>query len=226
MNAAGVSVFYGAFDVETCVAEIRPPVGSTVVSARFQLQRPLQLLDFDLLEMVVAKASHFDPDYAMKMERALFLRAFGRRIAEPVMPGEEGFGYLATQIVAAYLAQRADPPLDGMIYRSTQTGGRGRNVVLFNHASRVISDPTPTQGPGMSVVDPRLETLMLIPDSIEITDIRAVTYDQPRRSVEFWELELEERSAIRTKSQPSDRQRADPRLGASDYRIEQVRVEA
>jgi len=193
MNAAGVSVFYGAFDVETCVAEIRPPVGSTVVSARFQLQRPLQLLDFDLLEMVVAKASHFDPDYAMKMERALFLRAFGRRIAEPVMPGEEGFGYLATQIVADYLAQRADPPLDGMIYRSTQTGGKGRNVVLFNHASRVISDPTPTQGPGMSVVDPRLETLMLIPDSIEITDIRAVTYDQPRRSVEFWELELEER---------------------------------
>jgi hypothetical protein len=193
MNAAGVSVFYGAFDVETCVAEIRPPVGSTVVSARFELQRPLQLLDFDLLEMVVAKASHFDPDYAMKMERALFLRAFGRRIAEPVMPGEEGFGYLATQIVADYLAQRADPLLDGMIYRSTQTGGKGRNVVLFNHASRVIGDPKSAPGLGPAVVDTRPETLALVSDSIEITDIRAVTYDQPRRSVEIWEIELEER---------------------------------
>lgn len=193
MNAAGVSVFYGAFDVETCVAEIRPPVGSTVVSGRFELQRPLQLLDFDLLEMVVAKASHFDPDYEMKMERALFLRAFGRRIAEPVMPGEEGFGYLATQIVADYLAQRAEPPLDGLIYRSTQTGGKGRNVVLFNHASRVFGDPNPAPASATAIVDPRLETLALVPDSIEITDIRAVTYEQPRRSVEIWEIELEER---------------------------------
>ncbi|SEH17158.1 RES domain-containing protein [Sphingopyxis sp. YR583] len=193
MNAAGVSVFYGAFDVETCVAEIRPPVGSVVVSARFELRRPLRLLNFDLLEMVVSKASHFDPDYAMKMERALFLRAFGRRIAEPVMPGEEAFGYLATQIVADYLAQRAQPPMDGLIYRSTQTGGKGRNVVLFNHASRVIGDPEPAPTPGPVEVDPRPATLTLVPGSMEITDIRAVSYDQPRRSVEIWEIELEER---------------------------------
>lgn len=193
MNAAGVSVFYGAVDVETCVAEIRPPVGSTVVSARFELQRSLKLLNFDLLEMVVSKASHFDPDYAMKMERALFLRAFGRRIAEPVMPSEEAFGYLATQIVADYLAQRAEPPMDGLIYRSTQTGGKGRNVVLFNHASRVIVDSEPALTLGPAGVDPRPATLALVPESIEITDIRAVNYDQRRRSVEIWEIELEER---------------------------------
>ena len=80
-----------------------------------------------------------------------------------------------------------------MIYRSTQTGGKGRNVVLFNHASRVIGDPKSAPGLGPAVVDTRPETLALVSDSIEITDIRAVTYDQPRRLVEIWEIELEER---------------------------------
>ena len=37
MNAKGISVFYGAFDSATCVAEIRPPVGSFVVLYQFTL---------------------------------------------------------------------------------------------------------------------------------------------------------------------------------------------
>ena len=207
MNAAGVSVFYGALDVETCIAEIRPPVGALVVSGRFELVRPLRLLDFDQLEMVVAKCSHFDPDYDEKMERALFLRAFGRKIAQPVMPDDEAFGYLPAQIVADFLAQRSTPPLDGLLYRSTQTGGRGRNVVLFHHRSRVVAttgmppapptafdsfDPSGALEP-VPGADRRAETLKVDPASLEITDIRAVDYDKHRRSVEIWNIELHER---------------------------------
>jgi len=218
MNAAGVSVFYGALDVDTCIAEIRPPVGSIVVSGRFDLLRPVRVLDFDLLETVVAKCSHFDPEYDAKMERALFLRAFGRRIAQPVMPDDEAFGYLPTQIVADYLAQRQTPPIDGMLYRSTQTGGKGRNIVFFNRAARVAREgqgpPVPsgsgfqsslTNGPtetdplsfstGHTVTetDDRTETLAIDASSIEISDIRAISYSEVRRSVDIWNIELEER---------------------------------
>ena len=35
MNAAGISVFYGAMEEETCIAEARAPVGSYVVIGRF-----------------------------------------------------------------------------------------------------------------------------------------------------------------------------------------------
>lgn len=141
------------------------------------------------------------------MERALFLRAFGRKIAQPVMPDDEAFGYLPTQIVADYLAQRSTPPLDGLLYRSTQTGGRGRNVVLFHHASRVVATPgTPPARPtAFDPFDPsgalepapgadrRAETLKVDRASLEITDIRAVDYDKHRRSVEMWNIELDER---------------------------------
>lgn len=219
MNAAGVSVFYGAVDVDTCVAEIRPPVGSIVVSARFDLLRPVRLLDFDLLERVEAKCSHFDPAYQDKLARALFLRAFGWRIAQPIMPDDEAFGYLPTQIVSDYLAQRLTPAIDGMLYRSTQTGGAGRNVVLFNRASRVESlvgrEPIELVPDfGLSVVDTIFEdrrvlntpeppasdpddlreaTLRIVLDSVQISDIAATSYKENRRSVEHWKVDIEPR---------------------------------
>ena len=44
MNAAGISVFYGATDDETAIAGVRPPVGSWVATATFEVIRPLRLL--------------------------------------------------------------------------------------------------------------------------------------------------------------------------------------
>jgi len=45
MNAAGISVFYGATAEEVTLAEVRPPVGAKVATARFELLRDMQLLD-------------------------------------------------------------------------------------------------------------------------------------------------------------------------------------
>lgn len=142
MNAAGVSVFYGAMDIPTCRAEVRPPVGSHVVFALFEFLRPLRILHMDALARIAVPGSIFDPDYPVRLARAAFLRNFGDEIAQPVMPRDEAFGYLPTQIVADYIGQRLQ--LDGMLYRSVQSGtertssgGYPQNIVLFNHASRV-----------------------------------------------------------------------------------------
>lgn len=137
MNAKGISVFYGAFDQATCVAEIRPPVGSYVAMGRFELVRDVRLLDMDLLANVHDWGSHFDPDYAEHKARAAFLKFLVDEISRPILPGDEAFEYLPTQAVAEYLANRVNPRLDGIIFRSSQTGSAGRNLVLFNHASFV-----------------------------------------------------------------------------------------
>ena len=50
MNAAGVPVFYGALDRETCISELRPPVGCTVVSGEFRLNDEIRVLDFKRIE--------------------------------------------------------------------------------------------------------------------------------------------------------------------------------
>ena len=138
MNAGGIPVFYGALDESTCVAETRPPVGSHVVIARFELLRPVRLLDFDALAEVLVEGSHFDPEYAARAGRAAFFRRLVREVTLPVMPQDEEAKYLATQVVAEYLANKVEPRLDGILFRSTQTDHVGQNVVLFNHACHVL----------------------------------------------------------------------------------------
>ena len=144
MNAPGIPVFYGGMDMSTCVAEVRAPVGSHVVVAKFQLLRTMRLLDLDVLEEVYVEGSCFDPNYAVRKARAAFLRRLATEISQPVMPEDETVEYLATQVVAEFLANKATPRLDGIIFRSSQTGGTGHNVVLFGHACGVTPlQPTP-----------------------------------------------------------------------------------
>ena len=168
MNAKGVSVFYGAMDPDTCVAEVRPPVGSHVVLGRFQLLRQVKLLDLGALSKVFADASHFEPDYAVKKGRVSFIRHLVSEISRPVMPRDIDREYLPTQFVASYLARRATPNLDGIIFPSSQTAGDGQNIVLFNHARRIEPHSHP---PGMeTTVYLRPATEQEDDDSIFITE--------------------------------------------------------
>ena len=151
MNASGIPVFYGAFEQDTCVAELRVPVGSHVVLARFELLRPVRLLDFNALMEIYVDVSHFDPDYEIRYGRATFLRSLVSEICRPVMPKDEAFEYLPTQVVAEFLASKVEPRLDGIIFPSSQTKG-GHNVVLFNHACGVVPDDLP-EGTEVKVYD-------------------------------------------------------------------------
>ena len=156
MNAPGVPVFYGASDLETCVAEVRPPVGSFVVAAKFELLKSVHLLDFDALDNV-EEGSYFDPDFVAQSYRAAFLRFVARKIAQPVMPQDEASEYVTTQVLADFLANKAKPRLHGVIFGSSQTRVRGSiakgknyNVVLFNHA-REVETYIPSFGSGAYV---------------------------------------------------------------------------
>ena len=61
MNAQGISVFYGANDPSVAIAEVRPPVGSQVAVAQFEIVKPLRLLDLTALRAVRVEGSIFDP---------------------------------------------------------------------------------------------------------------------------------------------------------------------
>ncbi|HBM8677304.1 TPA: RES family NAD+ phosphorylase [Escherichia coli] len=155
MSARGISVFYGASSVETAISEIRPPVGCNVVTAKFNLIRPLRLLNLPALKSVLERGSKFDPEFIRKREQAAFLRTLTRRIVDPVLPGEEDFSYIPTQVIAEYLADPSLCNLDGILYPSVQLSGTGQlllaapeecfNVVLFHKASRVRWQTLPAQ---------------------------------------------------------------------------------
>ena len=137
MNAEGVPVFYGALEEDTCVSEVRAPVGSFVVLVKFDLLNPIRVLDLETLSIVYSNFSHFDPDYIEKRSRERFLEDLVGEMSRPVMPHEEAREYIATQIVSEYLANRVEPRLHGIVFSSAQTGGGGHNIVLFNGARSV-----------------------------------------------------------------------------------------
>ena len=137
MNAHGVSVFYGADCADGALAEVRPPVGSQTLMGRFELLRPVRLLDFSALRSVSEAGSIFDPEYAERLSRARFLRSMKYRINRPVMPTDEEFEYLATQAVIDFLANGLPVELDGVLFPSVQTNEATVNVVLFHRSSKV-----------------------------------------------------------------------------------------
>ena len=165
MNAAGISVFYGALESETCVSEIRPPVGSHVIVVKFEMLRNVHLLDLNLLANVYGGGSHFNPEYVTRRGRAAFLGYLVREICRPVMPLDESFEYLPTQVVSEYLANRVTPRLDGIIYPSSQVDAEGSNLVLFNHARQVEAN------------DCTYEVDIFEPDFLDsLEDIPIITY--------------------------------------------------
>lgn len=142
MNAHGISVFYGADRPEVALAEVRPPVGSQVAVARFEIIKPIRLLDLTALSTVGSTGSIFDPDFAARLEREAFLRSLSKRMTRPVMPDDEAFEYLPTQAIADFLATDATVEVDGIIFPSVQAGA-GLNVVLFHKAARVAEIEIP-----------------------------------------------------------------------------------
>ena len=147
MNAQGISVFYGGTEQSTCVSELRPSVGSSIVIARFELLRPVRLLDLGALSKAYVSCSYFDPEYPVHKARSAFLSRLVSEISQPILPEDEALEYVPTQVVAEYLAHKADSQVDGIIYPSSQTGGSGENVVLFNRSSRVEPYDLPSGSP-------------------------------------------------------------------------------
>lgn len=130
MNAAGIAVFYGALDSDTCLAEMRPALGGRVLVGEFRTTQALRVLDFRRLEAArLAELSYFDQKFAEQRERAVFLRRLHGLISRPVAPGHED-EYLITQTLTEYMAHVHRPSFDGVIFQSVQREG-GANIVLF-----------------------------------------------------------------------------------------------
>lgn len=137
MNPVGVPIFYGAFDKDTCIAELRPAVGEKIVCGTFILNRPLKVFDFTVLNQVYKELSMFDPNYAEKLSQLEFLKNFESIISKAFLPSESDLEYLPLQATTEYLSRYVDGGVDGIIYSSAQTGGSTKNIVVFKNSNRV-----------------------------------------------------------------------------------------
>lgn len=180
MNPAGVPAFYGAFERKTCVAELRPPVGGTVVSGEFRLVREVKVLDFGRFEKadLGPTPSLFDSKYHSKLGRRDFLRYLHDAITVPVLPGAER-DYLTTQVIAEYLATHCKPRIDGVIFKSVQESA-GSNIVLFSHVACAATASMGRVRNGYMVRGPKESNgpcIEYVSDSLVYHGIRQVKYD-------------------------------------------------
>ena len=76
MNPDGISVFYGALNRKTCLAELRLPVGSYAITGKFEVIGKLIVLDLTLLNKIYEYLSMFDTNYVSKLNRIQFLQNF------------------------------------------------------------------------------------------------------------------------------------------------------
>lgn len=173
MNAEGVVAFYGALDEDTCLAEMRPALGSELAVITVSTTKTLRLLDFRKLERARGSKvlSYFQPDFTEQVERQKFLRHLHRLISQPVIPGHEA-DYLITQTMAEYLAHVHKPRFDGILFSSVQRA-EGVNVVLF---------PDPSSGDELSA---SAFGLAYVDKSVRTFSTKAISYEHKQRYAEL-----------------------------------------
>ena len=141
MNAKGIHVLYGASHEEIALAEVRPPVGSSVVIGKFEITRKLKLINLSAFSQVTVSGSIFDVNYRSRLERITFLNKLSSLLVRPVMPDDEDSEYLVAQVVSDYLATD-DRLFDGILYSSIQADTnhileKHFNLVLFSKSSEI-----------------------------------------------------------------------------------------
>ena len=123
MSATGISMFYGALDDNTPIQEIRNYAPDVVIDlGKFELQRDLVVID---LFKIPKHLSFWMPQHFREYK---FLKQFHLEITRPI-DKNPGIEYVPTQIFTEYIRFMNNYHIDGIIYRSSLTGGR--NVVLF-----------------------------------------------------------------------------------------------
>jgi hypothetical protein len=150
MSPAGISIFYGATDRDTAIAE----AGSHtfyryVVTSEFTPVRPIRLID---LTNIPPLPSIFDHSARREYFGLRFLQKFVDDVTLPVeIDGHEHIDYVPTQVFTEYIRYAFPTDVDGLMFPSTQ--GPGNNVVIFvgpdecadrgdeTAATRLVMDP-------------------------------------------------------------------------------------
>lgn len=168
MNANGISIFYGALDYETCLAELRLAVGEVAVVGAFSSEI-LKVFDSSKLDQLSNKLSYFDSEYLTRSNQIEFLRQFQQVISRPVMPGSESLEYLPTQALIEYLATFKG--IDAILFNSSQTSGRNIAVLI----SKKVESHW-----GFVKYEERPKSLYLIEGSVCVYKIQSVRYESEK----------------------------------------------
>ena len=157
MSAAGISMFYAAFDMATARAEVSAnlPAGEHILTcAEWTNTRELYVLDLTKLPSVPSICSMPRDE----RDPLIFLREFVRAITQPVEhDGREHIEYVPTQILTEYFRHRSlangSLDIDGIVYPSAHCAD-GRSIVIFASQRDLDPDHWDNKPSPLLVLDP------------------------------------------------------------------------
>ena len=142
MSAEGISIFYGAGNEKTAVAEIYNSEYRFATTAIFQNLYDIQVIDLTQI-LNIPYPSLFDKERRGYRESLAFLRALNNNLTRPIEL-MESIEYVPAQIVAEYfrfLYTFHDKPIDGIIYQSSKVKN-GICYALFFEQSQCLESDT------------------------------------------------------------------------------------
>lgn len=131
MSPYGISMFYGSFERETSLSEIRNYLenkSKKIYIGIFKTTKPLRVINLCKIP---------EPNFWMKGEddwkKVAFLHMFHEEISKPIVKENSELEYIPSQIFSEYLRyiQKTDDNqhYDGIVYESSLT--KSKNIVLF-----------------------------------------------------------------------------------------------
>lgn len=207
LNPSGVCAFYGAFDIATCVAELRPPVGIRVALAKFEITEPICVLDTTRFAGRPKNTNMYQKGALKVLAQWNFMRGFMDQISKPVKPGEEHLDYIPTQAVAEFLANHYKVILDGklrnidaIIYSSAQNHGEGKNIALLGAASITgdVDEKGNRVGKGQTEDERFFDAILRgaekvrirpVQDSFTVHEVRGVKFSTDERAALYMMME-------------------------------------
>lgn len=132
MSAAGISAFYGGFEIGTVVAEVRTPLPDEQITiGRFKTLQDLVLIDLSKIDL---SGTIFVSEPVISHEDVRFLLSFRDEISKPIEPDDRiHIEYVPTQVLTEYLRYcfaRGGKRIHGIIYPSSLSID-GENIILF-----------------------------------------------------------------------------------------------
>lgn len=131
MSRQGVSMFYGAEDIQTTLKEIGAKQSDTVTSAKFYPNRRIRVLDLTQLECI-AFPSLFDATKRHLRSPLIFMRNFATDVSKKC--SGKTIQYLPTQVFTEHIRNfYKEFKLNGIIYNSSQVNGKKCCVLFFDN---------------------------------------------------------------------------------------------
>lgn len=186
MSPAGISVFYGALDRQTCISEIRPLVGDSAVSGEFRTLTKLRLIDLNKLSSCNFKNDIYDDEFVRHAHAVAFFKEMAFQMSRPARRGNSN-PYLATQVIFEYLRVKFKDNADGVIYQSVQQGQSGACLALFPESSLIspISACSIQDDDVFAFEKEPLYSLFYVPESLRYHRVRGVSYMQEEDDSDF-----------------------------------------